>query len=218
MAKFNNKIGFLFDLDGVLIDSEKEYTNIWAEIDRKVPTGIPDFPRIIKGMTLVEIIDNYFNHPEKEKKVTELLYELENQMKYEWLPGARELLVWLKENNIPAVLVTSSNNKKMNHLRDELPEAESFFDFIVTGDKVLKSKPDPEGYLLGAKLIGCAPKNCVVFEDSLQGVKAGKASGAYVVGVEGTLPASLIEPFSNIVVSSLADIDKEMIVETLARH
>lgn len=210
-----NKIGFLFDLDGVLIDSEKEYTKIWAEIDRRYPSGYPDLPTRIKGMTLVEIIDTYFSEPEKRTAVPALLYELEGKMKYEWLPGARELLQWLNEAGIPAVLVTSSNEIKMNHLREELPELESFFTEIVTGDKVTKSKPDPEGYLLGASIIGRNIENCVVFEDSLQGVKAGKSSGAFVIGVEGTLPAEKIGEFADMVIDSLEKIDCNLIIELL---
>ncbi|MDE6297794.1 MAG: HAD family hydrolase [Muribaculaceae bacterium] len=214
----NKKIGFLFDLDGVLIDSETEYTRIWAEIDRRFPTGINDFPTVIKGMTLVEIIDKYFPEPKRRSAVPQLLYELEGKMKYNWLPGAYELLSWLRENDVPTVLVTSSNEIKMKHLREELPEVESFFSFIVTGDKVSKSKPDPEGYLLGASLIGCSPVNCAVFEDSLQGVKAGHAAGCYVIGVEGTLKGEVIAPFSNMVVKSLTEINPGNLTELLTNR
>ncbi|MDE5806833.1 MAG: HAD family hydrolase, partial [Muribaculaceae bacterium] len=129
-----------------------------------------------------------------------------------------ELLTWLKENEVPTVLVTSSNEKKMRHLREELPEAESFFTHIVTGDKVSRSKPDPEGYLLGAKLIGRRPQNCVVFEDYLQGVKAGRAAGAFIVGVAGTLDKETIEPFSDIIVDSLAEIDGKSVINILKRR
>lgn len=214
-AESKIKIGFLFDLDGVLIDSEKEYTKIWAEIDRQFPTGLPDLPTRIKGMTLTEIIDTYFSEPHKRSAVPDLLYKLEGRMRYEWLPGARELLLWLKDHDFSSVLVTSSNQVKMKHLREELPELESFFDYIVTGDKVSRSKPDPEGYILGAKMIGCEPGNCVVFEDSLQGVKAGQAAGAYVIGMEGTLPGTTIEPFSNKVVKSLTELNPENLVSML---
>ena len=62
----------------------------------------------------------------------------------------------------------------MAHLKEELPELRDMFDFVVTADLITKSKPDPEGYLLGAKKIDKDIRNCVVFEDSAQGVKAGK--------------------------------------------
>ena len=65
----NKKVGFLFDLDGVLIDSEKEYTSIWTEIDRQFPSGYENLALRIKGMTLTEIIDTYFPAPSQREGV-----------------------------------------------------------------------------------------------------------------------------------------------------
>lgn len=208
-------IAFLFDLDGVLIDSESEYTKIWNEINRRFPTGIADLALRIKGMTLDNIIATHYPDPEIERKVRATLHELENQMVYRWLPGAKEFIEWLVNENIPRILVTSSDDEKMLHLSEEIPELQPMFTDIVTADKITKSKPDPEGYMLGAKLAGANPENCVVVEDSWQGVNAGKASGAYVIGVEGTLPSERIEPFCNVVVSNLQQIDKMNLIEIL---
>lgn len=208
----NKKIGFLFDLDGVLIDSEKEYTSIWAEIDRQFPSGIANLPLIIKGMTLKEIVDTYFPKPEWKEAVPDLLNKLENKMRFEWLPGAKETLMKLKNKNYPTVLVTSSNKDKMRLLYNQLPEIKSFFNYIITGDKVKKSKPDPEGYLLGASMIECCSVNCAVFEDSLQGVKAGKEAGAFVVGIEGTVDREKLLPFCNIVIPSVGSCDLDNLI------
>ena len=205
-------IGVLFDLDGVLIDSETEYTRIWGEVHRRYPTGIEDLPHKIKGMTLDNIIATYFNDREDKQQLRDTLHELENQMTYEWLPGAKEFIEWLISENIPRALVTSSDNEKMAHLREQLPELESMMTTIVTADKISKSKPDPEGYLLAAKLIGVPPQPCAVVEDSLQGVKAGRASGAFVIGMEGTLPAETIAPYSDIVISNFKELDKNTIL------
>lgn len=205
-------IGVLFDLDGVLIDSETEYTRIWGEVHRRYPTGIEDLPHKIKEMTLDNIIATYFNDHEDKQQLRDTLHELENQMTYEWLPGAKEFIEWLISENIPRALVTSSDNEKMAHLREQLPELESMMTTIVTADKISKSKPDPEGYLLAAKLIGVPPQHCAVVEDSLQGVKAGRASGAFVIGMEGTLPAETIAPYSDIVISNFKELDKNTIL------
>lgn len=206
--------GFLFDLDGVLIDSEGEYLKIWEEINRQFPTGIDNLPIIIKGMTLTNILNQYFS-VEQHKGVIDLLYRLESRMKYNWLPGAEELLKELQKRSIPTALVTSSDDKKMAHLREEQPKLESYFTAIVTANRISRSKPDPEGYLLGAEIIGCKPNKCIVFEDSYQGVQAGKAAGAFVVGVEGTLSAERIEPFSNIIVNTLTKIDIDDLIEKI---
>ncbi len=207
--------GFLFDLDGVLIDSETAYSEIWTRIEREYPTGIEDFARKIKGTTLEKILSDNYPDASTRAKVEARLYELEGQMKYTPLPGAVELLSTLNGRGIPAVIVTSSNDKKMQHLWSDLPDFRQYFRKIVDGDMVTHSKPDPEGYLLGASLIDRKPEHCVVFEDSLQGVKAGHNSGAYVVGVAGTLPAETIAPYCDMVVDTLEDFDVEGLVEIL---
>lgn len=208
-------IGALFDLDGVLIDSESEYTRVWSEVNRRFPTPYPDLAHRIKGMTLDNIVATYYEADGLGDKVRETLHMLEDEMKYEWLPGAKSFVEWLIENGIPRALVTSSDNKKMDHLREEVPELENMMTELVTADKITRSKPDPEGYLLGAELIGADPRHCVVFEDSLQGVKAGRASGAYVIGIAGTLPASAIEPYCDKVVNNLEEVDKTSLINIL---
>lgn len=210
--------GFLFDLDGVLIDSEKEYSRIWAQVNREYPTGVASLESVIKGCTLDKILDDHYPDMGVREHVVKRLYELESQMKYEYLPGAEQLLKAIKERGIPAVLVTSSNDVKMRHLDEELPEIRDYFTFIVTADLITKSKPDPEGYLLGAHKASRDIRECVVFEDSLQGVKAGRASGAYVVGVAGTLPREILSPYSDIVVDSLEEIQLDNLLKTIAQR
>lgn len=211
----NNSIGFLFDLDGVLIDSEREYTRIWDAIDDVFPTGVAGFSIKIKGMTLPEILNTYFKDERIHGAVTDMLNSLEQQMRYPWLPGAKELLETLRAEGYPRALVTSSNGMKMRHLREEVPELENYFDTIVTADKISKSKPDPEGYLLGASTLGVDPRRCVVFEDSAQGVKAGEAAGAYVIGLTTTLPSEKLKPYANRIIKDLSEVNLPELINIL---
>lgn len=215
----NNKgsIGFLFDLDGVIIDSETEYTKIWAKINQEFPTGKDHLEDIIKGCTLPKILSEHFEESVRQA-VSDRLHQLENQMHYEYLPFAREFLEELKERDLPRALVTSSDNQKMCHLWEELPEIRDLFDFIVTGDLVKTSKPSPEGYLLGASMLHRNPVKCAVFEDSLQGVKAGKNSGSFVVGMCGTLPSESLAPFSHIVINDFSEINLEDLILILSER
>lgn len=208
-------IGFLFDLDGVLIDSEEQYSQIWVKILQEFPTGIPEFEKKIKGMTLSKILTEFFPDEKMQEEVCLRIHLLESQMIYNYTKGAKELLYKLKENEIPTALVTSSDKKKMKHLNEEIPNFTDFFDYIVTAEQVKISKPNPEGYLLAAENLNVDSTRCVVFEDSLQGVMAGKNAGAYVVGVAGTLPASVIQPYSDIIVNSLTEINFNSLVEEL---
>lgn len=203
------EIGCLFDLDGVIIDSERLYTKIWEAIETQWPTGIDNFAYKIKGTTLEDILDRYFPDPEVQSQVVDELYRLEGLMIYGPLPGAIEFLDELRHAGIPTALVTSSNERKMAHLWSDMPELKRDFKVVITGDEVTHSKPNPEGYLAAAKKIGVSPVNCAVFEDSLQGVKAGRAAGAFVIGVAGTLRAEDISPFCDIVVTNLSEVSVE---------
>ncbi len=205
-------IGFLFDLDGVIIDSESRYTEIWGEIDSRFHTGVADFVHKIKGCTLEHILSTYFR-PEDHDAVVGILKAREKEMAYDYCPGACTLLEEIVRSPWKAALVTSSNDAKMARLYAQHPEIRSYFVKIIDGNMVSRSKPDPEGYLMGAEAIGAVPGRCVVFEDSLQGVKAGKAAGAYTVGVAGTLPAEVLAPVADRVVPSLEEIDFNEIVD-----
>lgn len=210
----NNDIACLFDLDGVLVDSERIYTKIWEAIEKQWPTGIENFTYKIKGTTLEDILEKYFPEDIRDDIANELL-RLEGMMIYGPMEGALEFLDALRERGIPLALVTSSNGHKMDHLWHDMPGLKEKFDVVITGDEVSNSKPNPEGYLAAAAALGVDPKRSAVFEDSLQGVKAGKAAGAFVIGIAGTLRASDIEPYSDIVVNAVAKVDPDRLVETL---
>lgn len=181
---------FLFDLDGVLIDSEGLYTRFWAETEKDFPTGIDDFARVIKGTNLKSIM-NYFSE-EDQPKILARIYEFDSHLTYEPFPGAEEFLRFLKSNGVKTALVTSSNTEKMEQFHKVLPSFRSYFDVIIDGSMVSRGKPDPEGYLLAAKALGEAPSDCIVVEDSLQGIMAGKNAGAEVWGLYTTLPRDVV--------------------------
>lgn len=195
--------GVLFDLDGVLVDSETEYTRIWNKIDKEFPTGIADFARKIKGTNLDDILTRHFPDPVIREKVIKILYEEEGKMKYRYCDGAKEVLETLRKNQVPIALYTSSNHKKMEHLRRDIPEIEGYFNYIVLGDMVSESKPSSEGYIKASKGLGLEPEECIVVEDSLQGVIAGERCGGGVIGVSGTLESEILEPHCNIVINSM---------------
>lgn len=215
--KKQNNIAFLFDLDGVLIDSEKEYTKIWGEINEAYPTGIPDFPIVIKGRTLPEILFTYFPE-ELHAEVTEMLNAKEQAMRYRMLPGADSVLKKLKAEGIKQALVTSSNGLKMLHLEEELPGFTTGFNALVTAEDVKHSKPHPEPYLKGASLLGMDPENCIVIEDSAQGVQAGNAAGCFVIGLTTTLPESAISRWCDIVLHDLSELDVKQIIDHIVER
>lgn len=200
-----NNIGVLFDLDGVLIDSESEYTKIWQRIESEYPTGVKDFATKIKGTNLEDILQRHYPDEATRGKVRERLYEEEGRMRYRYCRGAEAVLGRLKESGVPMALYTSSDHKKMEHLYRDIPEIAEYFDAIILGDMVEESKPSPEGYLKAAQCLGLEDGNWVVVEDSLQGVIAGKRSGGTVVGVAGTLDRDVLAPYSTKVIDSMEE-------------
>lgn len=195
---------YLFDLDGVLIDSEGLYTRFWADTEREFPTGIPDFAKKIKGTNLKSIM-NYFSE-EDRPKILAKIYDFDSHLTYEPFDGAEELLRRLKALGIKTALVTSSNTEKMEQFHKVLPQFRSYFDVIIDGSMVTKGKPDPEGYLLAAEALGEEPGNCIVVEDSLQGVMSGRAAGAEVWGLTTTLTADILAPHAHRLFGNIAEI------------
>ena len=195
------KVGVLFDLDGVLIDSEGLYTKFWEDIEEIYPTGVPNFALVIKGNALFKILDTYFPK-ELHQEIISRVHEFEHNIKYPIYEGVIDFLKSLKEKGIPTAIVTSSDDVKMNALYSEYPFFPQYFDVVITGSNVTESKPHPQGYLMAAERIGCKPQNCYVFEDSLQGLDAGMAAGTTVIGLTTNNPADKLKDKAHALIDS----------------
>ena len=185
--------GVLFDLDGVVVDSESIYTQFWSDIDKLYPTGVENFAIAIKGNTLQRILADYFPDNDVKQDILERIKDFEINMRYKPFAEAIRFINELKRNQFRIAIVTSSSQKKMDNLYAQNPGFREMFDAVVTGDMVSYSKPDPEPYLLGAKAIGVAPESCYVFEDSISGIESGIRAGATVIGLATTLPYDKID-------------------------
>lgn len=196
------KTGVLFDLDGVLVDSEGEYTKFWGGMGRRYNVGGETFASDIKGTTLTEIL-KAFPESEREGIVSEL-HEFEKNMTYPWIAGAETFVKSLAEAGIPFAIVTSSDEVKMSYLFKAHPDLKEIVTALITAGLVTKSKPDPEGYLKGASMIGMPIEDCFVFEDSMQGLEAGRRSGAIVIGLATTNSRERINGKAHEIIDDLA--------------
>lgn len=197
----------LFDLDGVVLDTESQYSEFWGQMGREFRPDIPDFSQRIKGQTLRQIFDAWFDGERvRQAEITRRLNEFEAQMSYIYIKGTRAYAERLRQEGIPTAIVTSSNRPKMEAVYRARPELPMLFDKILTAEDFAESKPSPDCYLRGAAAFGVKAEDCVVFEDSVNGLKAGRASGAYVVGLATTNPREAIAPLCNLVVESLEEL------------
>jgi len=189
----NNTV-FLFDLDGVIIDTEPQYDVFWKAIGEKYHPNIKDFENLIKGTTLPYIFDRYFSEFSEEtcQKIAADSRAFELKMDIIPVPGALDFLKEAKEAGIPMGLVTSSDDLKIEYVFTRLP-IKKYFDTIVSADRIIEGKPNPMCYLLAAKDLNAYPENCYVFEDSFNGIKSGNSAGMKVIGLSTSNPADSIE-------------------------
>lgn len=184
----------LFDFDGVVVDTETQYSVFWHKMGVDY-LGMEDLEKRIKGQTLVYIYDTFFSGMDKEQQeITIALDRFEREMSFDFIPGVEAFVSDLRRNHVRVAVVTSSNDKKMEVVYRAKPEIRTMFDHILTAEMFTASKPAPDCFLLGMKVFGTTPETTYVFEDSFNGLKAGMASGATVVGLATTNPRPEIAP------------------------
>ncbi|WP_299123027.1 beta-phosphoglucomutase [uncultured Tenacibaculum sp.] len=186
------KKGFIFDLDGVIVDTAKYHFLAWKKLANDI--GI-DFTETqneqLKGVSRVKSLEKILSWgnktiPEDEfmelmaKKNNDYLSYIAKMDESEILPDVPKVLNYLKKEDQPISLGSASKNarqilKKVNLISD--------FNAVVDGNDVSKAKPDPEVFLNAAKLLEITPENCIVFEDSLAGVQAANNANMISIGI-----------------------------------
>lgn len=196
----SKKTAALFDLDGVVFNTEPEYTKFWSEIGRKYRPEIPDLCYRIKGMTLKTIFAEYFPSVDVQNAIVRGIDQFEAGMDFPWVEGFLPFFEDLKAHGVYTAVVTSSNAEKMKSVYRTYPTFEKMFDRILTAENFKRSKPDPDCYLLGAKVFQLPIDNCIVFEDSFTGLQAGRSAGMKVVGLATTNPADSLKGKGDIII------------------
>ena len=191
----------LFDLDGVVFDTEGQYSIFWKKEYERYRPDTQGMEHQIKGRVLTEILSSFF--PEAKHEWSDIIARLdawEASMKYEYIAGFEEFIALLKKHKIKTAVVTSSNRAKMESVYEQHPEFKSLFDDILTAEDFDKSKPDPDCYLKGMARFGCKAEETVVFEDSVNGLKSGLASGATLIGLVTTNPETVVREYTTTII------------------
>jgi beta-phosphoglucomutase len=182
----------LFDLDGVIVDTAKFHYLAWRELANGLGFDLTEAQNErLKGISRMESLDVILDmggvtlHADeklrlatiKNGRYVEMIKTIDAS---EILRGAKEYLLELRARGVKIALGSASKNAEI--ILKNLGILE-LFDVIIDGNKVSKSKPNPEVFLLGAQGLGVAPSACVVYEDAAAGVEAAKAGGMYAVGI-----------------------------------
>lgn len=184
--------GFIFDLDGVIVDTAKYHYLAWKKLADQLGFDFThDHNELFKGVSrkkCLEIlldIGNVKSTAEQfdswmiEKNIDYLEY-IEKMDESEILPDVPKILDYLKESNFPIALGSASKNarpilEKVNLIH--------YFDAIVDGNNVSKAKPDPQVFLFAAEQLKVNPKECIVFEDAIAGIQAANNAEMTSIGI-----------------------------------
>jgi beta-phosphoglucomutase len=190
-----SKKTFIFDLDGVIVDTAKYHFLAWQRLAAQLGIEFtPEHNEQLKGVSRVRSLEiilalGNLEASQEEKnewliqKNTEYLSYIEEMNESEILPGVMQVLDYLKENKQNIVLGSASKNAKPILEKAKILH---YFDAIVDGNDVSNAKPDPEVFLQGANKVNDKAENCIVFEDSVAGIQAANLANMISIGIGET--------------------------------
>ncbi|WP_337040817.1 beta-phosphoglucomutase [Emticicia sp. 17c] len=183
---------FLFDLDGVIVDTAIYHYQAWRQMANGLGFDISEeFNERLKGVSRMESLDIILAEGKveltDEQKQILATEKNENYLKLvskmtpaDILPGVSDFFAQLKQTSIKTALGSVSKNARLILERIGMLND---FDAIIDGTKIAKGKPDPEVFLKGAEELGVLPTECLVFEDAVAGIEAAKRGGMKAIGI-----------------------------------
>jgi len=214
------KRAVIFDMDGVIVDSSRYHYEAWQKVFGRIGLTYSKEDFLLhfgrRSDAVVRHVmgeDVPFETIAKLCSKKEVLYRKLAKAKVRTLPGVMRLIKSLEKSGFALALSSSSALDNIDFILGPL-KLSGYFDAIVHGDEVKDAKPSPKIFLLAAKKIGIAPRNCVVIEDAVPGVQAAKRAGMHSIAVTGTHKREELAE-ADVVVDSLEKIGVEHIERLL---
>ena len=215
----------IFDMDGTLIDNTPYHYKSWMALFKKYHKGEltkEKYYTDISGVPVLDTIRALFGADHDEASLKALLEEKEAFYREAYAPhvapikGLENFLTSLKNAGIKMAMATSATVEDVDFILDRIPIRDDF-DSIVNSTMVSRPKPNPDIFLKAAEKLGAKPENCIVFEDSLAGIKAGNAAGMKVVGITTGHPAAALHPV-NLVIDDYTTLTVQQLAALFEKH
>jgi beta-phosphoglucomutase family hydrolase len=202
----------VWDMDGVIADTIPLHFEVWHDMLQEMGMKFTqdDFKRV-SGMRSEEVIQHILGGDVAQiqsiARNKEERFRQRVKRRINLFPGVKNLLELFVTKGFRQVLASSAPKENVVLLINEL-KIGSYFDSIVSGEDVTWGKPNPEVFLIAARRLGVAPKNCIVIEDAIAGIRAAKAAGMRCIAVANTFPREELQQ-ADLVVNSLEEVDEE---------
>lgn len=180
------KKGAIFDMDGLMFDTETVWQRCWSEVADEMNLELdPQFRKEICGTSgdlMAGIIAKYYHVEDGHAIAKDVKTRVQNYLMEEVIekPGLREILQFFRDNGVRIAVASSSTRGQIQRNLEKTGTA-GYIDEIISGTEIAHGKPAPDIFLYAAEMLGYDAKDCYVFEDAYNGVRAGAASGAATV-------------------------------------
>ncbi|MDR1226762.1 MAG: beta-phosphoglucomutase family hydrolase [Prevotellaceae bacterium] len=217
------KFGVIFDMDGTLVDNMRYHMEATALFFKKhgVEMTMDEFLQRFNGKTNNDIFRAIFGQDIAQEKVDaysdekEALYRKLYAPHLRFAEGLESIIRQLYADGVPMAVGSSACDQNIDFVLNGL-DARKYFKAVVNSSQITKGKPDPEVFLKAAAAIGMKPECCVVCEDALAGIAAGRAAGARVVAVASVMPREELQ-HADLVVDSFSELSVSKIVQLLQK-
>lgn len=210
----------IFDMDGTLIDNTPYHFKSWQALFKKYGKGElskETYYTEISGVPIMTTLKRLFGNDYDEAGLRELLKEKEEFYRKEYAPylvainGLENFLSEMKSDGVKMAMATSATVEDIDFILNKIPIRDDF-DEIVNTSMVSRPKPNPDIFLKAAEKLNTEPSRCIVFEDSIAGIKAANSAGMKVVGITTGHPAQDLHPV-NLVINDYTDLTPQKLAE-----